>query len=94
MDKKRKSIGKKPNSDRNQEQATSPVGASGASPLRVLDDGTVCVGEDCITFGKTAKGILEITVRPEKCGDAGEAMVEAMMRGGRGVSIIIPPEGE
>jgi len=94
VDKKRKSVGKKSNSDGNQEQTAPSVGESGSGPLRVLDDGTVCVGDSCITFGKTEKGILEITVRPEKCGDAGNAMVEAMMRGGRGVSIIIPPEGE
>jgi len=94
MVKERKSVGKKHNSGGSPEQATPAPGASGDSPLRVLEDGSVCVGESCITFGKTATGLLEITVRPEKCGDAGEAMMETLMRGGRGVSIVIPPEGE
>jgi len=94
MVKKRGIVGKKHNSDGNQEQAATAPGASGGGLVRVLEDGSVCVGESCITFGKTATGQLEITVRPERCGDAGEAMMETLMRGGKGVSIVIPPEGE
>ena len=86
--------GKTRNPGSSQKQATPAVGEGGDSFVRVLDDGSVCVGESCITFGKTSTGQLEITVRPERCGDAGEAMIETLMRGGKGVHIVIPPEGE
>jgi len=69
------------------------IGPFGDRAVWARDDGAVCFGDECFTVkpSSTNRG-LDIHVNPNKCGPAGEILLEHFIKtAGRGVNFIVDP---
>jgi len=78
------------------EQAAEALSGGGRhAGVWIREDGAVCFGDECAVLkGDDETGILDLVVRPDRCGQAaGAAILEHLIKtGGKGVRITIPPE--
>lgn len=87
-DKRAKSVSSKGIED----EVKKGVGPGRSDFVWVRDDGAVCFGDECAVLKRSNDGVLDLTVKPDRCGqEAGEKIVDHLAKtAGRGVRITIP----
>jgi hypothetical protein len=75
-------------------KALEVAAKSGAGFAWIREDGAVCFGDECAVLKPNEQGKLQLTVKPNRCGEAtGRVLLDYLMKtAGKGVVIEIPSE--
>jgi len=89
-------VGKSANIASTQEEAGELALKAGVGFGWIREDGAVCFGDECVVIQPNDKGKLQLTVKPNRCGElTGEVLLDYLIKtAGKGVVIEIPSELE
>jgi len=89
-------VGKGANIASTQEEAFELAQKTGVGFGWIREDGAVCFGDECVVIQPNEKGKLQLTVKPNKCGElTGRVLLDYLIKtAGKGVVIEIPSEVE